>query len=238
MSAKRRTRRHTYARTALQRRAQKGFRGHPIATVAYYGPDDKFASKVAVGIILQEDGDVDFLERWFSEEIDARLSPTINQEIVDFIKRHGVRSVIVTDGIIGCPHEEGIDYPKGEDCPHCPYWAGRDRWTGELIATENGQPQPQSPVAGVAWYRPDQWDLLREVAEDAAGLEATYEEWVKNAEESLRMMQEVGLPYEKVDVDVEELCRWCDEHDLPVKSSTRARYAAHMMAERSQQDDK
>ncbi|SJM33792.1 hypothetical protein [Mesorhizobium delmotii] len=28
--------------------------------------------------------------------------------------------------------EEGIDYPEGSTCPDCPYWARRDRWTGEL----------------------------------------------------------------------------------------------------------
>lgn len=26
--------------------------------------------------------------------------------------------------------EEGIDYPDGEACPQCPYWAGRDRFSG------------------------------------------------------------------------------------------------------------
>src|SRR5712692_4405008 len=31
------------------------------------------------------------------------------------------------DGIIGCPHEEGIDYPEGKSCPQCPYWARRAR---------------------------------------------------------------------------------------------------------------
>ena len=38
-----------------------------------------------------------------------------------------------TDGLIGCPHEEGIDYPEGKSCPQCPYWAGRDRFTRERI---------------------------------------------------------------------------------------------------------
>ena len=27
----------------------------------------------------------------------------------------------------GCQHEEGIDYPEGELCPDCPFWAGRER---------------------------------------------------------------------------------------------------------------
>jgi hypothetical protein len=34
--------------------------------------------------------------------------------------------------IIGCPHEEGIDY-EGATCPACPFWAGRDRWTGKRL---------------------------------------------------------------------------------------------------------
>ncbi len=50
-----------------------------------------------------------------------------------FIKNQGVRRVAVTDKIIGCSHEDGIDYPKGEACPQCPFWAYRDRWTGEII---------------------------------------------------------------------------------------------------------
>jgi hypothetical protein len=34
------------------------------------------------------------------------------------------------DRIIGCPHEEGIDYPLGSTCPLCPFWKDKDRWTG------------------------------------------------------------------------------------------------------------
>jgi hypothetical protein len=39
----------------------------------------------------------------------------------------------LADRIIGCPHEEGVDYPEGQSCPRCPFWAHRDRWSGELI---------------------------------------------------------------------------------------------------------
>jgi hypothetical protein len=30
-----------------------------------------------------------------------------------------------TDRNMGCPHEEGEDFPDGEDCPFCPFWAGK-----------------------------------------------------------------------------------------------------------------
>jgi len=120
-------------RHSLSKKARKGFRGFPVATVAYYGPDNVRASKVAVGIFLKEGEDAAVLERWFSEQEDARHDQSIQNQIQTLIKSHGVRSVVVTDGIIGCPHEEGIDYPKGKSCPRCPYWAGRDRFTGERI---------------------------------------------------------------------------------------------------------
>lgn len=116
-------------RDKLAKKRQKGFRGHPVATVAYYGPDDRHASKVAVGIIAAEDGDVVALERWTSESADVRFDGAVNEAVIRFIEEHGAKSVLGLDRIIGCPHEEGIDYPEGEPCPRCPFWANRDRWS-------------------------------------------------------------------------------------------------------------
>jgi hypothetical protein len=118
----------------LRKKAKRGFRGYPIATVAFYGPDDQVASKVAVGIVDREGADVSSLERWFSDEGDVRTDPTVEAAVVDFITQQGVKSVVISDGIMGCPHEEGIDYPEATSCPQCPFWAGRDRFTKERIS--------------------------------------------------------------------------------------------------------
>ena len=56
-----------------------------------------------------------------------------DDKVLAFLKDHAAKSVIVTDGLIGCPHEEGIDYPEGKSCPQCPYWAGHDRFARERI---------------------------------------------------------------------------------------------------------
>ena len=118
----------------LPKKAERGFHGYPIATIAFYGPTDKLATKVAVSIILTENHEPDVLERWFSESgLDVRHDPAIGEQVVAFLKTHAVRSTVVADGIIGCPHEEGVDYPEGKYCPQCPYWEGRDRWTKERI---------------------------------------------------------------------------------------------------------
>ena len=119
---------------ALRKRARKGHRGYPVATVAFYGPDSSRASKVALGIILSEGGEAEILERWYSDTVDVRTDPQTNEQILDFIRRYEVASVALVDRIIGCPHEEGIDYPEGGKCPKCPYWATRDRWSGADIA--------------------------------------------------------------------------------------------------------
>ena len=117
----------------LAKHARRGHRGYPVATVAYYGPDDKRASKVAVGIQLQEGSAATMMERWRSDLADARFDRAISKAVLEFIRSHGVRSVAMADRIIGCPHEEGVDYPEGEACPKCPFWAIRDRWSGEVI---------------------------------------------------------------------------------------------------------
>jgi hypothetical protein len=117
----------------LAQKARRGFRGYPVATVAFYGPDAGRASKVAVGIVRGEGAQARPLERWFSDDLDVRADPAIGEQILAFLRQHGARSVVLSPGLIGCPHEEGVDYPSGGLCPRCPYWHGRDRWTGEIV---------------------------------------------------------------------------------------------------------
>lgn len=121
------------ARKRLSKKAKKGFRGWPLATIALYGPDDRTATKLTVGIVLAEDAEVTDLRRWFSQEqADIRDDIRVAEEVLAFIAEVGVKSIVTTERIIGCPHEEGIDY-EGDTCPACPFWAGRDRLTGERL---------------------------------------------------------------------------------------------------------
>lgn len=121
------------SRSPLEKKARRGFRGYPVATIAFYGPNDEIASKVAVSIVPAEGAEADPLERWFSDDLDVRRDSTIGEEILAFIRRHEAKSVVMADRIIGCPHEEKIDYPEGEVCPECRFWAHRDRWSGDII---------------------------------------------------------------------------------------------------------
>ena len=106
--------------------------GFPIATIAYYGPDDETATKVAVGIVDSKDELIE-MKRWLVRSLDVRIDRAINNEILLFIKAYKVKQVAIAGRIIGCPHEEGTDYPEGSMCPKCPFWAVKDRWTGEFL---------------------------------------------------------------------------------------------------------
>jgi hypothetical protein len=117
----------------LREKAKTSAADQPVGTVAFYGPNRSYASKVAVGVAPRPGAPVDVLERWFEQGVDVRIDPRIGAAVSDFLRRHQVHQIGVADGIIGCPHEEGVDYPEGEECPECPWWHGRDRFTGELL---------------------------------------------------------------------------------------------------------
>ena len=96
---------------------------------AFCTSTDKLATKIAVGIFFGPDREPDVLERWFSKtsDVDIRRDQAISEQVAAFIRSHKVLSVAATDGVLGCPHEEGIDYPEGSSCPQCPFWAAQDR---------------------------------------------------------------------------------------------------------------
>jgi hypothetical protein len=104
----------------------------PGATIAFYGPDDKHATKAVVAIVPSLTSDVGPIRKWMSGVSDVRGDKRIGDEIQVFLKEHGVRQVVTTDRIIGCPHEEGQDYPDGMKCPLCSFWSNRDRFTHEI----------------------------------------------------------------------------------------------------------
>jgi len=116
----------------LRKKSRKGMRGWPAATIAFYGPNLSQATKVAVGIVPFENAEVSAMRDWTVDHGDVRTDSRIAQEILEFIEKHGALSVVMTDGIIGCPHQEGIDY-EGEWCPVCDFWHGRDRFTGQMV---------------------------------------------------------------------------------------------------------
>ncbi len=89
-------------------------------------------------------------------------------------------------------------------------------------------PKPKihgATVIGVAWYRPDQWQQLRDVSADRDKLEDTYDKWVEDAERAVQGLRKRGLHVVKVDVDVAELALWCENQKIPVNGEARSKFA-------------
>ena len=97
-------------------------RTFPIGTIALYGPDDERTTKIVASVIKREGADP-ILERWVGSNV--KDNPKVRREIQELFKKYGVKSVAATDRNMGCPHEEGQDFPIGGDCPFCPYWKGK-----------------------------------------------------------------------------------------------------------------
>jgi HEAT repeat protein len=95
---------------------------YPIGTIAYYGPDDRTITKIVAAVVKNENAEP-ILERWVGTTVSN--NPKVQRQIRGLFDRHKVKSVVTTDGNIGCPHEEGMDFSRGEDCPFCPFWAGK-----------------------------------------------------------------------------------------------------------------
>lgn len=120
-------------RKRLQKKSKKGFRGYPIGSLAFYGADDRVSTKMVASIVHGEgEEDIGEMRKWFTTDHDVRNDEVFAEEVWRFFDAHGVRSIVMPDRIIGCPHEEGIDY-EGPTCPQCPFWANRNRWTGQII---------------------------------------------------------------------------------------------------------
>lgn len=124
---------HTDPKYWISKRANRKT-GFPAATIAHYGVNDESACKVVVGIFDNaEVEDATTLRKWFATEGDIRSDFNTTRQIVEFLQEHRVERIAMVDRIIGCPHDEGIDYPSEGKCPECPFWANRDRFTGELV---------------------------------------------------------------------------------------------------------
>ncbi len=92
---------------------------YPLATVTYHGPGPDTATKIVVGILKSADQDP-VIRSWSGSGIAEDVNSA--REIALFIKEHAVNRVLTSEWVLSCPHEEGVDYPLGEDCPQCPEW--------------------------------------------------------------------------------------------------------------------
>ena len=140
---------------------------YPLGTIAAYGPNSTLATKLVVSVLKGPGQDrPPVMQTWTTQAIDVRHDPTIAAEVDTFLRQHRAKESVTTDRIIGCPHEEGIDYPMGRTCPRCPFWADIDRFTHEPLTV----PVPtMSPAEILADLSSNRSEPPRDALESADG---------------------------------------------------------------------
>ena len=101
---------------------------------------------------------------------------------------------------------------------------------------KNSIESPDRMVLGFAWYRPDQWQRVREISADADDLHDNYLEWLQSAEERFQELRSSGLRVEKVEVHSEELLLWCNARGLEINGEARSLYVAERLSQLDQKD--
>jgi hypothetical protein len=107
----------------LESRARKGFQGYPLAIIAFYGRNDRIATKAVIGIVMDSGGSPEHIKKWIFDDGDLREDVPSIKELFRYIESYKVLSVALTPGIYDCPHEAGVDYPEGGTCPQCLFWS-------------------------------------------------------------------------------------------------------------------
>jgi hypothetical protein len=89
--------------------------------------------------------------------------------------------------------------------------------------------QPYAYPIGMAWYKQDQWEYLRQMSVDIDILEDTYEEWLEQAENKFIVMKRLGLEVYKIPIDMFELIKWCRDENRLVNGESRASYTGVLL---------
>lgn len=74
-------------------------------------------------IVGGEDQEPSVIKKWLGDNV--AKDPKVKRTIKSFLKKFKVKTTIITASPIGCPHEEGVDFPDGGDCPECSFWKGK-----------------------------------------------------------------------------------------------------------------
>ena len=80
----------------------------------------------------------------------------------------------------------------------------------------------------LAWYRQDQWQLLLDYSTDSDKLERTYQEWLEHVEKKMNEMGKEGINVVKIDINIEDMKKWCERHDKPIDGYTRSEYTVFL----------
>ncbi len=112
----------------LAKKAKRGFRGFPVGSLTYYGPDDSRASKLVAGIIEQLPSMGNLYVTIDIDSLDPSIAPGTGSPAVDGLLYHELREIL--EGVAAKGHVVGFDLTEVSPGPD---GAGRE-WNGNVGA--------------------------------------------------------------------------------------------------------
>ena len=84
---------------------------------------------------------------------------------------------------------------------------------------------------GLAWYSREDWERLREIADDRDKPDDTYEDWERHALKMIHDLETVGRRVQKVPINIEALIAWCRERKCRIDMAARSEYVSHLLSQ-------
>ena len=88
-------------------------------------------------------------------------------------------------------------------------------------------------VIGIAWYKKEQWFILRQVIENPNDIENTYEEWLNNAINLKKTLIDSGLTVEEVEIDIQDVISWCKKDNKTINSKNITEYVVFKLVKKN-----
>lgn len=85
---------------------------------------------------------------------------------------------------------------------------------------------------GIAWFRPETYDVCRSLFEDGDGLPSSYAGWLAKAERKERDVIRMGKTVHRIDIDPATFPQWCKNNGYRVNARARVEYASWKVAEK------
>lgn len=90
------------------------------------------------------------------------------------------------------------------------------------------------PVTGILWWKPEQWEKAKKISTDSHVFDNSYQEWKEAAEEALKKFRFLGLKVYKIEIDLDELIKWCKDQKVPLDADARAEFVSIKVKKRDE----
>jgi len=90
---------------------------------------------------------------------------------------------------------------------------------------------------GLAWYSRQNWERLREIADDRDKLDDAYEDWERQALKMIHDLEAVGRRIRKVPINIEALIAWCAERKCRIDMAARSEYVSYLLSQGKQDSE-